>query len=125
MNAITDRIIGCGIEVHKALGPGLLESAYRQCLASELDASGVEVRTEVPVPLRYRATELVCTYRLDLLVEESVIVEIKSVTRLAPIHTAQMITYLRLTGCRVGLLMNFNVQRLPQGIKRVVLGFPS
>ena len=124
LNRITEVIIGAAIDVHRALGPGLLESAYQACLAYELHQRGFNVEVEKPLPLVYREVRLDCGYRLDLLVEGLVIVELKSVENLAPIHEAQMISYLKLSGCKVGLLINFNVKYLKYGIKRIVLEFP-
>lgn len=122
----TGHIISAAIDVHRALGPGLLESAYQKCLAFELVQRGHSVKTEEPLPLIYRGTSMGCGYRLDMLVDESAVVEIKSVERFEPIHTAQLIAYLRLSGCKVGLLLNFNTKWLADhGIKRVVLGFPD
>ena len=118
---ITGLIIGSAIEVHRGLGPGLLESAYRRCMVVELEARGLVVRTEVAVPLTYKGVEVGCGYRLDLLVAESVIVEVKAVSSLEPIHTAQLLTCLRLSSRRIGLLINFNVPVLKDGIRRVVL----
>jgi len=102
-----------------------LESAYETCLAFELTERGLKIEQQKPLPVIYREVELDCAYRLDLLVEESVIVEIKSVERLAPIHLAQLFSYLKLSGCKVGLLMNFNVKTLKDGIRRVVNNFPE
>lgn len=117
---LTDRIIGAGIAVHRALGPGLLESAYAQCLILELQALGLPTRNEVPIDLTFRGHSIPFAYRLDLVVAEQVIVEVKAIDRLLPIHEAQLLTYLRLTGIKVGLLMNFNVTRLAHGLKRMV-----
>ncbi len=114
-------VIGCAIEVHRTLGPGLLESAYRQCLAHELSLAGLPFQMEVPLPVRYKATLLDCGYRLDLVVDNSLIVELKSVEALLPIHHAQLLSYLRLATFPVGLLINFNVTKLQNGIKRFVL----
>jgi GxxExxY protein len=119
-NQITEQIIGAAIEVHRALGPGLLESAYEACLAFELAQRDLKVERQKPLPLVYKQVELDCGYRLDLFVEESVIVEIKAVDQLAPIHKAQLLSYLKLSDCRVGLLINFNVKLLKNGIRRVV-----
>jgi GxxExxY protein len=119
-NQITDRIIGCAIEVHRTLGPGLLESAYEECLDYELRESGLRVKRQVALPIRYKEIELSAAFRMDLLVEELVIVEVKAVDQLLPIHEAQLLTYLRLTGCRVGLILNFNVPILKDGIRRLV-----
>jgi GxxExxY protein len=118
---LTARIIGAAITVHKALGPGLLESAYHSCLKFELASEGLSVDSEVPVPLDYRGHRLDCGYRIDLLVERRVIVEVKAVERLQPIHEAQLLTYLRLAGKSIGLLLNFNSPYLRDGIKRMVL----
>ncbi len=118
---LTSQIIGAAVEVHRELGPGLLESAYEACLAWELAARGMKVAREVAVPVRYKGVRLDCGYRLDLLVDDAVIVELKAVRALEPIHTAQLLTYLRLTGHRVGLLLNFHTPTLKSGIKRVSL----
>ena len=121
-NKITEAIIGAAIEVHRALGPGLLESAYVACLVYELIQRGYKVFTEVPLPLVYKGVKLECGYRLDLLVNDKVIVEVKSVDRLAPIHDAQIISYLKISGHKVGLLINFNVTMVKNGVKRFVNG---
>lgn len=118
---LTSRIIGAAMEVHRVLGPGLLESAYEACLVWELTERGLRVERQSPVPVRYKGIDLDCGYRLDLLVEDSVIVELKTVRTFDPIHTAQLLTYLRLTGHRVGLLLNFAAPTMKQGIKRVSL----
>ena len=125
LDQITSDIIGAAIEVHRALGPGLLESAYEACLAFELAQRGLRVDQQKPLPVVYREVKLDCAYRLDLLVEDAVIVEVKSVDRLAPIHQAQLLSYLKLSGCKVGLLINFNVKILKNGIRRVVNNFPD
>jgi len=125
LNGITESIIGAAIEVHRALGPGLLESAYEACLTFELVHRGLKVEPQKPLPVVYQEVKLDCGYRLDLLVEEAVIVEVKAVDRLAPIHQAQLLSYLRLSGCKVGLLINFNVKVLKDGIRRVVNDFPD
>lgn len=125
LNRITGSIIGAAIEVHRALGPGLLESAYEPCLAFELTERGLKVEPQKPLPVVYREVKLDCGYRLDLLVEEAVILEIKAVARLLPIHEAQLLSYLKLSDCRVGLLINFNVQVLKKGIRRIVNNFPD
>lgn len=119
---LSEQIIGAAIEVHRALGPGLLESAYLRCLQVELELRGLNAEAEVPVPLIYKGLMVDAGYRLDLLVAQQVIVEVKSVVRLEPIHTAQALTYLRLTGKQVGLLINFNAIVLKDGLRRVVLG---
>jgi len=117
---ITGEIIGAAIEVHRELGPGLLESSYEICLARELELRGISFDFELPLPLEYKGVRLDCGYRLDLLVAGAVIVEVKSVEKLAPIHDAQVLTYLKLTGVKVGLLINFNVVVLKAGLKRLV-----
>ncbi len=119
-NEISKKIIGCAIEVHKALGPGLLENAYESCLFYELKNAGLKVEKQKPLPLIYKDVKLEAGYRLDLIVENKVIIEIKSVDALNDIHTAQVLTYLKLSGCKLGLLMNFNVLRLVAGLKRLV-----
>jgi GxxExxY protein len=118
--ALTKAIIGAAIEVHRALGPGLLESAYEACLAHELTLSGIAFERQKPLPVFYRGLEVDCAYRLDLVVEGIVIVEAKSVDQLHAIHQAQLLTYLRLSGLRIGLLINFNVPFLKNGIRRLV-----
>jgi GxxExxY protein len=123
INDVTHAIIGAAIEVHRALGPGLLESAYHRCLARELEARQIPFQIEYPLPLEYKGLRLECGYRLDLLVASQVPVEVKSVEALAPIHDAQLLTYLRLGGWKVGLLINFNVVVLKDGIHRKVLDF--
>jgi len=117
----TDAILGAAVAVHRALGPGLLESAHQECLCYELSKRGVQFQRQVPLPIRYREVSLDCGYRLDIVVEAEVIVELKSVATLLPIHEAQLLTYLRLSGIRVGLLLNFNVARLKDGILRRVV----
>ncbi len=120
LNKITEGIIGAAIEVHRYLGPGLLESAYRECLRYELLQRGYNAMQEVPLPLIYKGMKLDCGYRLDLLVNDSVIVEVKSVSDLAPIHDAQLLSYLKISGGKIGLLLNFNVKVLKHGgIKRL------
>ena len=114
-------VIGCAIEVHRNLGPGLLESTYRQCLACELSHAGILFQMEVPLPVRYKDILLDCGYRIDLLVRGELIVEIKSVEAPLPIHQAQILTYMRPANVPIGLLINFNVTRLQTGIKRFVL----
>jgi GxxExxY protein len=122
-NEMTRSIIGPGVEVHRALGPGLLESAYVQCLCRELHMRGLEFVREQSVPVTYKGVKLDCGYRVDFLVEGRVVLEIKSVEEILPVHEAQLLTYLRLGGWKVGLLMNFNVPVLTEGgIRRKVLG---
>ena len=120
LNEITHGIIGCAIAVHRQLGPGLLESAYEECMALELSARGWHFDRQRPVPLQYRGTLVDCSYRLDLIVEEQVIIELKAVAALDPIFTAQLLTYLKLTGCPIGLLINFNVELLKDGVQRII-----
>src|SRR5689334_13899635 len=117
---LVKRVIGCAIEVHRELGPGLLESSYQRCMSFELQAQAIQFRTEIPLPLTYRGVKLDCGYRLDLLVEGWLIVEVKSVERLLPIHTAQVLTYIRLAGGKQGIIFNFNEARLKDGIKSVM-----
>jgi len=124
LNKITETIIGVAINIHRALGPGLLESAYEVCMVYDLVKEGLKVEQQKPLPIVYRGVKLGCGYRLDLMIENEVIVEIKSVEKLLPIHQAQLMSYLKLSDCRVGLLINFNVKILKNGIKRVVNNFP-
>jgi GxxExxY protein len=119
----TDVIIGCALHVHRTLGPGLLESVYLECLAIELSEAGLPFRREVPLSMRYRGRDISVRYRLDLVAAESVVVEVKSVERLLPLHRAQLLTYLRLGEYSRGLLINFGVMRLKDGIQRVVNGW--
>jgi GxxExxY protein len=121
VNELTYETIGAAIEVHRTLGPGLLESSYRECLCRELTLRGIAFRRECGLALRYKGIGLECGYRIDLLVDNLVVVEIKSVETLVPIHDAQLLTYLRLGGWKVGLLINFNVVVLKDGIHRRVL----
>jgi GxxExxY protein len=120
-NEVTERIIGAAIEVHRTLGPGLLESAYEECLGHELALRGVTFERQRPLPVEYKGIKLECCYRLDLLVENAVVVEIKAVSEIEPVHEAQLLTYLRLGGWKTGLLINFNVPVLKNGIRRRVL----
>ena len=119
-NNLTSTVLKCAIEVHRHLGPGLLESAYCACLSYELTGAGVAVQAGVKVPLVYKGIQLDCGYVLDLVVDDTVIIELKSVTQVAGIHKAQLLTYLRLTGCPAGLLINFNVPVLKDGVTRVL-----
>ena len=112
----TNKIIGACIEVHKHLGPGLLESAYEECLAYELGARGFKFARQKPIPIVYKDVQLDCGYKIDLLVEDTIILELKAVETLLPIHEAQLLTYLKLTDLRLGLLINFNVPKLVHGI---------
>jgi len=120
VDRLTERIIGAAIAVHRELGPGLLESAYEACLAYELERAGLKVERQKPLPVTYRDVTLDCGYRADLLVDESVIVEIKAVEHVEPVHRAQALSYLRMSGCKVGLVINFNVKMLKDGVHRVV-----
>jgi GxxExxY protein len=118
---LTDRIIGAAIEVHRVLGPGLLETTYQACLARELTIRGIAFKREVPLRVQYKGSALDCGYKLDLVIEKKAVVELKAVEQLLPIHEAQLLTYLKLSGHRVGLLINFNVPVLKDGIVRRVL----
>jgi GxxExxY protein len=121
-NAIGKRLLGCSLKVHRALGPGLLESAYESCLAYEFDKSGLSYKRQVALPVFYDEIRIDAGYRLDLRVENLVVVEVKAVARLLDVHQAQLISYLKLGGFRLGYLLNFNVQRMKDGIRRVVNG---
>jgi len=121
LNKITETIIGAAIEVHRAIGPGLLESAYEACLCRELALRKIPFLRQVPLPVSYKDVNLDCGYRLDLLVADQVVVEIKAVEKLDSIHEAQLLTYLRLSHCKVGLLINFNVPLLKDGVIRRIL----
>ena len=121
INELTYEIIGASIEVHRTLGPGLLELSYRECLCRELVLRDIAFRRECGLPLQYKGIRLECGYRIDILVDDRIVVEIKSVAALVPIHDAQLLTYLRLGGWKVGLLINFNVVTLKDGIHRRVL----
>lgn len=118
---ITRKIIGCAIEVHKKLGPGLLESAYEECLAYELKKAGLNFERQIPAPLVYKDVKLDCGYRMDILVENEVVIELKAVEEFNDVHQAQMLTYLKLSEKSQGLLINFNVVRLKDGIRRFVM----
>jgi GxxExxY protein len=120
MNGLTEKIIGAAIEVHKVLGPGLLESAYEGCLAHELTLANISFERQVPLPVTYKSLQLDCGYRIDFLVEKTLVLELKAVDGLHSIHEAQLLTYLKLGGWPIGLLMNFNVPVLKKGIKRMV-----
>ncbi len=125
LNQLTEKIIGSAIAVHRALGPGLLESAYEACLVFELTQSGIKVERQKSLPVIYREVKLDAGYRLDIVVEDGVIVEVKSVEKLEPIHKVQLLSYLKLSGLKVGLLINFNVMILKNGVTRVVNNFPD
>jgi GxxExxY protein len=119
-NQVTESIIGCAIEMHRALGPGLLESIYEECLAVELDLRGVSFEQQICVPIQYKGQRVASDLRIDLLVEQRIVVELKAVEKILPVHDAQLLTYLRLTGNAVGLLINFNVPILRDGLRRLV-----
>ena len=119
---LSRRVIGCAIEVHRQLGPGLLESAYPQCLAHELTLAGIKVYTEVDMPVEYKAVKLGCGYRADMVIgNRELLVELKSVEQVLSVHEAQILTYMKISGIRIGLLINFNVPVLKRGLKRYVL----
>ena len=120
-NKITEIIIGCAIEVHRELGPGMLENVYKECLAYELREHGLEVKCEVPVPVIYKEITLNCGYRIDMLIEDKIILELKSVETLNSVHEAQILTYMRFSEKPIGLLINFNTKLLKHGIKRYIL----
>jgi GxxExxY protein len=120
INEITEKIIGCAIEVHKTFGPGLLESAYEECLAFELEGAGLAIRRQVAVPVVYKDIKLECGYRIDILVENIVVIELKSIEAFAPVHEAQILTYMKFAEKTIGLLINFNVTLLKNGLKRYV-----
>jgi GxxExxY protein len=118
---LSNKVLGCAIEVHRELGPGLLESTYEQCLAYELNRAKIPFQLQVALPVDYKQIRLDCGYRIDLFVDNSLIVEVKSIDQLLKIHEAQILTYMKLTKVRVGLLINFNVQLLKKGVRRFVL----
>jgi GxxExxY protein len=120
LDLLTDKIIGFGINVHRALGPGLLESAYEECICYELAQAGLGFTRQTHLPVAYKGVKLDCGYRMDVVVEESVILEVKTVEKLIGIHEAQLLSYLKMSGMRVGLLMNFHVPVLKSGLKRIV-----
>ena len=119
-NEITRKILECSFKVHSALGPGLLESSYEACLSFELQKSGLKVEAQKALPLVYENVKLDAGYRIDLMIENKVIVELKAVEALTDVHMAQLLTYLKLSGCKIGLLLNFNVKSLKSGIKRII-----
>jgi GxxExxY protein len=125
LNAITEQVIGAAMEVHRALGPGLLESAYEACLVFELRERGLRVEQQKALPITYKTVKLDCGYRLDLVVNDCVIVEIEAVEKLNSVHEAQLLSYLKLANLRVGLLLNFHCTMLKHGIRRLVNDFPS
>ena len=118
---LTDKVIGFAIEVHRGLGPGLLESAYEECLCFELGQNEIPFRRQVPLPVVYKEVKLNCGYRMDIVVDDELILELKTVEKILPVHEAQLLTYLKLSGLHTALLLNFNVAVLKEGIKRIVL----
>ena len=118
---LSNKVIGCALEVHKHLGPGLLESTYEQCLAHELKNGGIPFKLQHPLPVEYKGIKLDCGYRVDLFIDNEIIAELKSVDKVLPIHQAQLLTYMKLSRISIGLLMNFNVKYIKHGIKRMVL----
>jgi len=123
INRVTDKIIGCAIEVHRGLGPGLLESAYEECLCFEFSQKGLSFTRQVSLPVTYKGVKLDCGYRMDIVVEDLVIIEVKAVEKLIPIHDAQLLSYLKMHNKKVGLLLNFHVPVLKKGLKRIVNNF--
>jgi GxxExxY protein len=123
VNDLSNMVIGAAIEVHRVMGPGLMESVYEECLGFELSTRGIPVATQVPTPLQYKGHDLKAVYRADMIVDKHLLVEIKSVDKLAPIHDSQVLTYLKLADLPIGLLLNFNETLLKNGIKRLVNGF--
>ena len=124
-DSLSNKVIGCAIEVHRELGPGLLESAYEQCLAVELSRLQIPFQLQVDLPINYKGMPLSCGYRIDLLIDKQLIVELKSIEQLLKIHEAQILTYMKLSKVNLGLLLNFNVPILKRGIKRFVLSYPN
>jgi GxxExxY protein len=120
-SALSKRVIGCAIEVHRVLGPGLLESTYEQCLAHELGLNGIQYRTQHELPIEYKGIRLDCGYRVDVLVEDEIILELKSVDEIIGIHAAQLLTYMKLARIRQGFLINFNVRQLKHGLRSFIL----
>ena len=118
INKITKKAIGCAIEVHRELGPGLLESVYQQCLQYELERNNIKFEAEVPIPIKYKNSNIRFAFRADFIIEDEVIIELKAVEEIHPIHYAQLLTYLKLTGKKIGLIINFNTEVLKDGIKR-------
>ncbi len=122
LNELTDAIIGAAMEVHRTLGPGLLESTYEMCLCRELSIRGITFERQVPIPVEYKGVKLDCGYRADIVVDETILIEIKAVDSVLSIHDAQLLSYLKLGGWKIGLLINFNVELLKHGLRRRVLG---
>ena len=125
VNKLSSRVIGSAIEVHKTLGPGLLESTYEECLCHELNLQGLAFERQKPLPITYKDRKLDCGYRLDVLVEDKIILELKSCEKIDPIHKAQLLTYFRLSGLQLGLILNFNVTLMRDGIVRIVNGLET
>ncbi|MBX7172596.1 MAG: GxxExxY protein [Pyrinomonadaceae bacterium] len=123
VNQITEKIIGCAISVHRVLGPGLLESAYEECLCYELSQANLKFERQVALPVIYKGVKLDCGYRMDIVVESSIVVEIKAIERILPVHEAQLLSYLKLYNKRLGLLLNFHVSVLKNGMKRIANNF--
>ncbi|OHB56596.1 MAG: GxxExxY protein [Planctomycetes bacterium RBG_13_44_8b] len=120
-DGLSKKVIGCDLEVHKKLGPGLLESAYERCLSYELICADISHSVQKELPIEYKKIKLDCGYRIDILIKNDIIIELKSVEKILPVHEAQLLTYMKLSGIKIGLLLNFNVSRLKDGIKRFVL----
>jgi len=118
---LSNKVIGLAIDVHRELGPGLLENTYKQCLAYEVSSAGMKTAVEVELPVRYKEVQIACGYRIDLMIEEKLIVELKCVEKLLPVHEAQLLTYMKLSNVKIGLLINFNEKLLKHGIRRFVL----
>lgn len=125
VNRLTEQVIGAAILVHRELGPGLLESTYEKCMAVEMAERGLPFERQFPLKILFKRVRIDCGYRVDFLVDRRVVVELKAVSRLEPIHSAQILTYLKLSGCHVGLLINFNVHVLTNGVHRLVRGLPE
>ncbi|MCO6510294.1 MAG: GxxExxY protein [Aridibacter famidurans] len=123
LNELSRRIIGAAIEVHREIGPGLLESAYEECLCFELENQGISVARQVPLPINYKGNELPCAYRMDVVVENEIILELKTTKRIESIHEAQLLSYLKLSDRPLGLILNFHMAYMKQGVKRIVNGF--
>jgi GxxExxY protein len=121
LHGLTERVIGAAIEVHRVLGPGLLESAYEQCLAHELALTGLRFKRQVELPVQYKGLRLEAGFRADVIVEDALVVEVKAIEVLLPLHIAQVVTYLRMSNCNVGLLINFNAKTIKDGLKRIVV----
>lgn len=121
INKLSERVIGCAIEVHRTLGPGLLESAYEQCIAKEFQLAGIHFNRQATIPVNYKDLRLDCGYRIDFLVEDIILLELKSVEKISDIHKAQLLTYMKLTAAKLGLLINFNVKLLKEGLHRFIV----